>query len=61
MSVLFTDTDCEMDYKTADELKLSVIGMPYTVLGKEHIYDYGRNTNIKKRSENTIFLFLSNY
>lgn len=48
MSVLFTDTDCEMDYKTADELKLSVIGMPYTVLGKEHIYDYGRNTNIKE-------------
>lgn len=48
MSVLFTDTDCEMDYKTADELKISVIGMPYTVLGKEHIYDYGRNTNIKE-------------
>lgn len=47
MSVIFTDTDCEMDYKMADELKLNVIGMPYTILGKESIYDFGKNTDIK--------------
>lgn len=48
MSVFFTDTDCEMDYKTAEELNISVIGMPYTIMGKEYIYDYGKNTDIKE-------------
>ena len=30
MSVFFTDTDCEMDYTTAEELKINVqtIAMP---------------------------------
>lgn len=47
MSVFFTDTDCEMDYTTAESLNINVIGMPYTVMGKEYIYDYGKNTDIK--------------
>ena len=48
MSVIFTDTDCEMDYTTAEELNINVIGMPYTIMDKESVYDYGKNTNIKE-------------
>ena len=48
MSVFFTDTDCEMDYTTAEELNISVIGMPYTIMNKESVYDYGKNTDIKE-------------
>ena len=48
MSVFFTDTDCEMDYTTAEELNISVIGMPYTIMDKESVYDYGKNTDIKE-------------
>ena len=48
MSVFFTDTDCELDYKVAEELNISVIGMPYTIMGKEYVYDFGKNTNIKE-------------
>ena len=47
MSVFFTDTDCEMWYTDAEELKMNVIGMPYTINGQEHIYDFGKNTNIE--------------
>ena len=42
MSVLFTDSDCEMGAKEAEELGIHVIGMPYTVKGKEEIFDYGK-------------------
>ncbi len=46
MSVFFTDTDCEMYFTDAEELGMSVIGMPYTIKGEEKIYDFGKNTNI---------------
>ncbi|MBQ8424683.1 MAG: DegV family protein [Clostridia bacterium] len=48
MSIFFTDTDCEMDYVTAEELNIKVIGMPYTIKGQEQFYDFGKNTNIKE-------------
>ena len=48
MSVFFTDTDCEMFYTDSDTLKMNVIGMPYTLKGQEYVYDFGRNTDIKK-------------
>lgn len=48
MSVFFTDTDCEMHYSDADALNIKVIGMPYTIKGQEHIYDFGRTINIKE-------------
>ena len=48
MSVFFTDTDCEMDYTDAEKLGLKIIGMPYTINGTEHVYDFGKNTNIKE-------------
>lgn len=47
MSVFFTDTDCEMDYTDAENLGMHVIGMPYTIKGEEHVYDFGKNTDIK--------------
>lgn len=47
-SVFFTDTDCEMYYTDAEDLKIKVIGMPYTIKGEEKIYDFGKNTNIKE-------------
>lgn len=48
MSVFFTDTDCEMDYTDVENLKINVIGMPYTIKGKEQIYDFGKNIDIKE-------------
>ncbi len=48
MSVFFTDTDCEMSYTDAESLGMHVIGMPYTLKGKEYVYDFGKNTDIKK-------------
>ncbi len=47
MSVFFTDTDCEMDWTDAEKLGMKVIGMPYTLKGQEHVYDFGKNTDIK--------------
>ena len=46
MSVFFTDTDCEMWFTDAEELKMNVIGMPYTINGQEYVYDFGKNTDI---------------
>lgn len=45
MSVFFTDTDCEMWFTDAENLKMNVIGMPYTINGQEYVYDYGKNTD----------------
>lgn len=45
MSVFFTDTDCEMWFTDAEDLKMNVIGMPYTINGKEYVYDFGKNTD----------------
>ena len=47
MSVFFTDTDCEMWFTDAEEHGMNVIGMPYTINGQEHIYDFGKNTDIE--------------
>ncbi len=47
-SVYFTDTDCEMTYEDAEQLKMQVIGMPYTINNQEYVYDYGKNTDIDK-------------
>ena len=33
MSVFFTDTDCEMSYKDAEELGIQIIKMPYILKG----------------------------
>ena len=48
MSVFFTDTDCEMWFTDAEDLKMNVIGMPYTINGQEAVYDFGKNTNIEE-------------
>lgn len=49
MSVLFIDTNCELNYKTAKKVGLdNVIRMPYTICGKEFFYDLGENYDAKK-------------
>ena len=47
MSVFFTDTDCEMWFTDAESLGMNIIGMPYTINGKESVYDFGKNTDIE--------------
>ncbi len=47
MSVFFCDSNCELDYNRADELKVSLIKMPYTVNGEEFFYDLGRSGSTK--------------
>lgn len=47
MSVFFTDTDCEMWFTDAENLKMNVIGMPYTLNGQEYTYDFGKNTDFE--------------
>lgn len=47
MSVFFTDTDCEMFYTDAEEFKMNVIGMPYTIKGQEQVYDFGKTFDAK--------------
>lgn len=42
---LFCDSNCELWYKTVDELGLNVIKMPYTLGEKEYFYDMGRETD----------------
>ena len=46
MSVFFTDTDCEMNYKDAEELGIQIIKMPYILKGEEQYYDFGKETDI---------------
>lgn len=49
MSVLFIDTNCELNYKTAKELGLTnVIRMPYTICDTEYFYDLGESYNAKE-------------
>ena len=43
MSVLFIDTNCELNYKKAKELGLNVIRMPYTICDQEYFFDLGEN------------------
>lgn len=47
MSRFFCDADCELDYKTIEELGITLIEMPYTVGGEEALYDCGRTTDYK--------------
>lgn len=47
MAVLYCDTDCELWFTRAEEEKLGVIEMPYTIDGKEYMYDLGRKTDFK--------------
>ena len=49
MSVIFIDTNCEINYKTAEELGLkNIIQMPYTICDKEYLYDLGKNYDAKE-------------
>lgn len=48
MSVIFTDTDCELWYTMIPELGCRVIQMPYTIDDKEYFYDMGENTDFKE-------------
>lgn len=47
MSRFFCDSNCELDYKTVDELGMELIRMPYTLNGKEEKYDLGRDSDPK--------------
>ncbi|MFW5780399.1 MAG: DegV family protein [Bacillota bacterium] len=49
MSVLFIDTNCELWWEKAKELKLNnIIKMPYTICDEQHYYDLGENYDPKK-------------
>lgn len=48
MSVLITDSNCELWYTRAEELGLDYIPMPYIYNDEEHYYDLGKNTDFKK-------------
>ncbi len=43
MSVLFCDSNCELDYKKFDELDMKLIKMPYLLDGELLTYDLGRD------------------
>lgn len=45
MSRFFCDADCELDYRAIDELGITLIKMPYTIGGKEDLFDCGRTTD----------------
>lgn len=47
MSVLFTDSDCELWYDQLESLNIRNIEMPYTIDGQEHFYDLGKTTDFK--------------
>lgn len=47
MSVMFCDSNCELWHTKIKELKLNVIGMPYTIEGEEYFYDNGEKTDFK--------------
>ena len=47
MSVIFTDTDCELWHTHIEELGIKLINMPYTVDGTEYMDDCGKTTDFK--------------
>lgn len=47
MSKFFCDADCELDYKAIEELNIELIKMPYTLNGKESLFDCGKTTDYK--------------
>lgn len=44
MSILFTDTDCEMDWRDVEKYGIKILGMPYILDGEEKVYDMGKDT-----------------
>ena len=48
MSVLFTDTDCEMDWRDVEKYDIKVLGMPYILDGEEKVYDMGKDQDAIK-------------
>ena len=48
MSVLICDSNGELWYTRATELKLDYISMPYYIKGEEYFYDLGEKTDFKK-------------
>ena len=48
MSVLICDSNGELWYTRAAELKLDYISMPYFIKGEEYFYDLGEKTDFKK-------------
>ena len=48
MSVIFTDTDCELWHTHIEELGIKLINMPYTVDGTEYMDDCGKTTDFKR-------------
>lgn len=47
MSVLFTDSDCELWHDQLDSLNIKNIEMPYTIDDQEYFYDLGKTTDFK--------------
>lgn len=47
MSVLFTDSDCELWYDQLEKLNIKNIEMPYTIDNNEYFYDLGKTTDFK--------------
>ncbi len=47
MATIFCDTDCELWYTKANELKLEVIRMPYIIDGEEGLSDLGEEFDPK--------------
>lgn len=46
--VIMADSDSELPYRYADEHQIPVFLMPYTIDGKEELFDLGRNTDFKR-------------
>lgn len=46
--IIVTDSDTEIPYTFADEHKIPVFLMPYTVNGEERLFDLGRNTDFER-------------
>lgn len=47
MSVLFTDSDCELWHDELEKLNVKNIDMPFTIDGVEYMYDLGKTTNFE--------------
>lgn len=47
MSVLFTDSDCELWYDELGKLNVRNIDMPFTIDGVEYMYDLGKTTDFE--------------
>ena len=43
MSILFTDSNCELHYSVIDKYDIKLIEMPYIIENEEYFYDDGRD------------------